>query len=372
MRLLSVLLLAVLVSCKQDSPPPPEASPAPVSSNAPAAPAPVPFPNDPVAQIINEPTEFFPGFGLVLFGNCILVDTNGLGYPILGQAKMLNQDLAVAKVDPHGLTKEWLDLIGKSFTLYTPNGEDRRVTVKSFKVVSIASDEADVFREVWEAHPDHKLSVDEFRNLRAAHVLVAVFDAFDSSMRSPPLQNMGENLQWARLSKLGKPMFSEPLVEDETFQTRMDRLIRGSEVYQGLNAEYLQYTKDHKSQDEDREEFPKSWFEYAAIERIQFHLAGRDIGFVSLKSRDNCGSPGYTGELNALHWTEFIQFPNLPDLPATPLGRHRLIYAWDNEAIGSLDLLFSDSDEWITFVRIFTDGTTNSFTLHIPVHGPKC
>ncbi|MBK8803284.1 MAG: hypothetical protein IPN71_14740 [Fibrobacteres bacterium] len=372
MRLLSLIALALLVSCKQN-PPSPEASPAPASSSAPAAaPTPEPFPEFPQQQFLDEPADFFPEFGLVLFDNCILLDTNGLRYSIVGQAKMLNQDLSVAKVDTNSLHQDWLDLLGESFTIYTPSGEDRRVTIKSFRIVSVASDDADVFREVWERHPDHKLTEDEFQNPSTAHLLVAVFEPFDSSMRSPSLRADGENLRWARLSKLGKPRFSKPVEQDEAFQSRMDKFIRRSEIYRGVDTEYRQYTKDSKSQDEGRDRFPETWFEYAAIDRSQFRLAGRDLGFVSLKSRDNCGGPGFTEEMNVLTWTKDVQFPYLADLPATALGQHRLIYAWDNEAKGNLDLLFSDDDEIVTFVRILPDGTTQSFSLTIPVIGPKC
>lgn len=152
----------------------------------------------------------------------------------------------------------------------------------------------------------------------------------------------------------------------------MDRFIQRSEEYHAVQAEYKQYTESHTSKEEGREEFPVSWLDYAASERTQFRLSGRDIGFVSLKSRDNCGGPAFTGELNALYWTKSIQFSNLSDLPSTALGQHQLIYAWDNDAEGNLDLVFSDNDEWITFVRILPDSTTRSFALHIPAIGAKC
>ncbi|QQS03485.1 MAG: hypothetical protein IPK50_14390 [Fibrobacterota bacterium] len=370
MRILSLFTLLLFVSCKQDNPP---ATPEPASNEHVApSPQPNPPPKDYVDFRVNEPTEFFPGFGVVLFGNSILVDTNSLRYPIVGQAKMLNQYLAIAKVDTNSLRQEWFDLIGKSFTIYTPNGEDRRVTVKSFKLVSIASDGEDGFREILEAHPDHKLSEDEFRNLSAACVLVAVFDAFDTTMSGPDLQFHGEQPVWARLSKLGHPHLSESLDEFPGSESSIDTFIRGSDPYSRIQSAYKTYTESHSSSDEGIEQFPESWMEYAPTERSFFQLGEQEIGFVSMKSRDNCGGPGFRAELNTLHGAKPFRFADLGDLPYTSLGQHKLLYAWDNESKGNLDLLFTDSDEILTFVRIYPDATTQSFSLRIPLHAPKC
>lgn len=370
MRIFPLFLLCLFVSCKQETPP---AIPKPVEDFPVESPTPPNLPpKDYVDFRVNEPTEFFPGFGIVLFDNCIVVDTNGRSYPIEGSARMWNQEVAVAKVDPRSLNQKWLDLVGKSFTLYSPSGVNRRVTIKSFRVVSVASDGVDVLREIWEGHPDHKLSEAEFRKLDAAHFLVAVFDAFDTSMTPPYLQYLHAQPVWARLSKLGDPHMSDSWANALGSESSIDSFILESDPYSRIQSDYEKYTESHSSSDEGIENFPESWMEYAPTERDFFRLGEQEIGFVSLKSRDNCGGPGFRAELNTLYAAKPFRIADLGELPATDLGQHKLLYAWDNEAKGNLDLLFTDGDEILTFVRLYTDGTSQSFSLRIPVHAAKC
>lgn len=308
----------------------------------------------------------------MLLGSCILVDTNGLAYPIEGPAEMLSQELAIAPVDKSSLRQQWRDLIGKSFTLYTPGGKNRQVVIKSFQVVSLVNDGADEFRTIWEEHQEHGLSESEFKNLSTAHLLVAVFDEINLTGTSISSLSDGTNLQWARLSSLGEPKLGKAVGNDESLNSRMDKFIKGSSECKSTQDRYHSYVQDQKSQEEGRKNLPATWFEHATIERANFKLSGRDISFVSMKSRANCGEDGFDAELNALSWTTEIQFPDFFSFPYSATDRQSLIFAWDNEAKENLDLLFTDGLEWITFVRILPDGTTRSFVLHVPYTTQGC
>lgn len=371
MRSIFLLVLALLISCKKELPVPSVAAasaPSPTPSTAAA-----PVPNQTTASIpVNEPTQFFPEFGLVLFGSCILVDTNGLGYPIQGPTEMLSQELTLAEVGTEALRPEWQDLIGKSFTIYSPTGENRQVVIQSFRVLSIVNDGADAFREIWEEHPDHQLSETEFRQLQTAHLLVAVFDEIDPTASSPSSLSDGTRLEWARLSSLGEPKLGKAIDHDAPFHSRIDRFITQLPEYVGIQERYRTYVQDQKNQEEGKKHLPATWIKHAKIGKAYFQVGDREIGFVSLASRSLCEENGFDADMTALVWTSNLELLDLSFFPSSITDEKRLMFAWDNESKGNLDLLFTDGLEWISFVRVLPDGTTRSFALHIPYESLGC
>ncbi|MCB9496500.1 MAG: hypothetical protein H6686_06390 [Fibrobacteria bacterium] len=387
-RVLFLLTLMLFVSCKQKEPAPVHpvgswiSDPEPdvrteqapdtvgsspnLSENQPGPDLPRSHP----AISIEEPDDFLPEFGLVLFGNCILLDTNGLAYPIKGDAAFLTREIAVADPYEDDLPSKWKDLVGKTFSIYSSRGEEKEEVVRSVKVVSVAEDGASIFDEIWDAHPDRRLPASEFRDLTTAHLLVAVFDDFSSSLRVPDFIN--RPIQWARLSSLDLPTFPEAQPQDPDFESRAMDFVLHSGEYADIQSSYEEYKGDPGNLQYLQTPLPDSWVDYATKHMTTRSVGGKDVFFLSLKSRANCADPNFTGEMNFLSWNDSIRFADLENLSPTDFGQVQLVFAWDNDSKGNLDLLFSLESNAFTFVRIHPDGTTRSFSLNIPYIGPEC
>lgn len=360
-----LLLLGLLLGCRESETPVirPSSAPQPATTRS------APIPSTPYNQGMDAPAfDPFPDFAFVFEDEYLVVDTEGTRYSLSGSAHWVTPYYASAKVSRSSLSQAYSSLIGKTFTIHSSSHGTRQVKIRGFEVLSfMESDESGdgSGAESSQETSDAAIPESDFWTKGNAHILVATTDPVESSQWTDGLS--GPYIpDWASLSSRPEPVEWDCLSDSAASAEAADSIEVDPEYIALNDAYHLSLHQETAEGNPSRTDPAADWIDACNRHQSSFASGSSNALFYSLQSPDICSGDPFSGKRERLVVRlkkQTISFTPFPDLPVVALGLDDVFGIGKD---GTILCILSDGLRVYALLRIHPDGTMESHVLRIP------